>query len=1553
MNYRAEFCSLGKGVNSVSSFNNKKYKVEIITDTGSSVFNTLTFAGGSSCILEFNASSTPFDPIRTSTLSMTFVHDNYLDELLQPHAQDVIVNLYGETYSGTYGSVPEFTGYLQQTGPQNNSYVNCIEDITLTANDLLNTMDFIKYENKSGTDKKQVVSLEDIFRKMFTKIPLLKHVKWPKTKMSEDGEILIPKYVNISENNFYSSDTDNGWTYQHVVESIAKYFGWTALMWTDTLWFIDYVDFARLNENTFANKNATYGALDYNNNYWSVSDESHVAKRITESSYRGSNNQISYYPIYNKVKVTNNYYQVDKLIPNILDEDSVIPEYGNLKECRFVEPRMQPHRFVNSDGYIQDDKGENYYYYKREFKSKHYDSHWYKSNGTEMTPEEIKAINGFQVLDNGKVTETVTGTDVWVNGWEIDFWDGTKEGCSIDFAYNNTPDEIIVRYHGGYGTGGWIRDVQGNLVPGYSIYVRGILYDIVNPSFDYDYQWHEYDDGTTHFFYGFNGYSVGIVPISNPVTDISKYTYYGQVFMDEFGNIDYNYIDPNMPIVIYGAAGIYYGGTAAVSSAAMHLYLDNSTNEDPKDFTATFTYAVGTAWEASTTQNITLEPHAFTTLEMFTWVNGGQYDGEKLCRVNVNGDIQEWTINEVDNPAYANGSNLIRLYRGAKIVDYANFRKEEYQNELPSDISFTRYLAISQQGGTTGTSTTSLVDRYVPVFTLNESTAPAVLVDTKNTSIIIDANAIYERYRGTDYINPEWESEPRNKGEIHPALVLTLGIGNKYWDGYKWATGKTAFEVPLQWKSTQYIDQDDNKYSKENIWNSDLHIKNQVSWSDWTGANGYTIPLNGVDLNGEITFEIRMPKEAQENVTGSFDDNNFNGMCYISKLEMYLGTEGGELDDLNDVVFENVIDEQSLNELSPIELDITTYPGKGKMSYSHIGHRNKLMQNTRDIYIHGENQPEEHNLIERYVHQFSTKTCVKELDLDINQVKPYWEFIDTYDDNDEYKPYIVLGERRDFYLGVDSVTLMELKKYFDYPDTNKVKVRWSDANYIDYIGISDGDNSQVDMIVTPLTGGSYDVEYVFRKPVNRLRLDYLSGHTNVTDIWLPDCVTMVDQTVPNGSERCVYTPSFSGLTNLKHIVCPVSVAPFLYAWPYGTPKVFDVAQEGYLEVPNGANYNTWYDALPDGWSGIIWVDSPDIAVGSAYTVATRTFNYIGSSASNLRASSNASWCGVNLTSNGNNSYTLTATIKGNTSVDARACKITVTDGSRTKYVNVSQSHAQLVLESSPVVNSATTITFKPDGTPAATESNYLSLLIKTNAPDYVMTSGETWINSTWQEGSWTEVDGLYSRTININCDSQNIIPRSGYTKVYATHNSDSKEIKMSISQQGKAKVGWAVYIWYNGRWVNTSWADRNITHANVYSDTEYVLVRASLNYENIPDYSSGTNLNMIIDHTSSNFAAAPTNPVKFQVVSDAPGVGKRFVPCFTKTMPVEYQEMFAQPAYSDCVYCAFPWRGRQGVVGQWDLSYGLSVGDEVRLRLYSENVPIELENTTIYLRLKS
>lgn len=1542
-NYRAEFCSI-KGV---------KYKLELITNSADTTYQTLTLAGGSSCVLDYQTTNNPFEPIRTSTLSMTFVHDKYLDDLLLPHADDVLVRLYAWDYN-SYKTRPEFVGYLNNAGAQNASYVNCLEDITLTANDLLITAQFKKYINQSGTGKKQVVKLDKIFDKLFDIFPPLYRIKWPKTKMSTDPKLLTPELLTISENNFYSSDTDDGWDYQHVIESIARYFGFTALMHEDTLWFIDYAALARCNETIY--NSVQYGLAfeekTRGSSYWTAAgSEKHLFKKIVKTDYMGSNNQISYEPIYNKIKVVDNYYQIDKLIPNILDDDSLIPEYGNLKECRYVEPRMQPHRFVNSDGYIQDDKGENYYYFKREFKSKKYDSHWYKSNGTEMTSEEIKAINGFQVLDNGKVEETVMGTNVWVSGWELAFWDGTKEGCGVDFAYNSTRGYIDVRYHGGYGTGGWVKDVQGNLVPGFSIFVGGSSYDIVNPSFDYDYNWHEYNDGSIHFFYGFNGYYVGIVPIDNPVTDISKWTCYGQVFIDEFGNIDYMYIDQHSPLITYGAAGVYYGDTAAVTSALMHLYLDNSTNEDPKDFTATFTYAVGTAWEVSTTQNISLPAHGFTTLELFTWVNGGQYDGEKLCRINVNGDIQEWTINEVDNPAYANGSNLIRLYRGAKIVDYANFRKEEYENELPSDISFTRYLAISQQGGTTGTSATSLVSRYLPVFTLKEGTAPAVMVDTQNTTIVIDADAIFERYRGTDYINPEWESEPRNKGEIHPALVLTLGIGNKYWDGYKWATGKTAFDVPLQWKATQYVDQDDNKYSKENIWNSDLHVKNHVSWADWTGANGYTIPLNGVDLNGEITFEIRMPKEAQENVSGSFADFNINGMCYISKLDMYLGTEGGELDDLDDVVFENVIDEKAVNEFSPIELDITSYPGKGKMSYSHIGYNGKLLQYMRDISMYGETQEEEANLIERYVHQFCTKTCIKDLDLklgkwiydsgqDYNKTAfvPFHAYIDTYDDNGEYKIYANLGDRKDYVYDLDSVHLVELKKYEDYPDCNIIRMKFSDDNYPDSLYNTDyGENVYIGKKVSR-DGSAYVVDYIWSLPINRISLgDAVKGNTSLTDLWVPDTIGTIY------NYQYFMANSFSGCSNLSHIVCKQSPATPI------SGNFEGIASEGYLEVPYGVNYNTWYTKLPSGWSGIIFVDqNPNISTGSASTVVTRNFTYVGSSASSLKATSNASWCGTNLTSNGNNSYTVNVQIQANGSVDARTAKITVSDGTNSKYINVSQSAAALLLTSSPAVNSGTTIGFKPDGTTKATSGKYVEIQVITNAPNYTSFSGETWINMGWKESDWTtNTDGLYARTLQVSCDSGNYVSRSGYTSVVATHGNETKEIKMKIAQDGEAKINWRIYQYINNEWMNITWADRKFTRARISSEAKNIVVIAELAYDGIPDYDSGNHLHLMVRNSTSNWAAGPYNPYKFQVLSGYTGRGYQFVPAFFKTMG-GHEEPFVYPGYNGAYYCSFLCDDDAGREG-WGIFNGTSSSNKLTFEIYSDSESIALTNRIITL----
>ena len=360
-NYLAEFCGI----------DGRQYKIEIVTNSADTSYQTLTLAGGSSCILEYENSQTPFDPIRTSTLSMTFVHDKYLDDLLLPHADDVQVKLFSK-YVNSWKTHPEFVGYLNQAGSQNAGYVNCLEDVTLTANDLLLTAQFKKYINKSGTSKKQVVKVHDILSKLFDIFPGLNIIKWPKTKMTSDFKLLSPENLYISENNFYSSDTDNGWDYQHVIESVAKYFGYTAFMFEDMLYFMDYLNLARCSENIYnsVQYSTTCFSLERGDTYWSPSGDwdSRPFRKITKNSYRGSSNQISFFPIYNKIKVVDNFYEVDELIPNPLGDNNVTNEYGTESACEFNRKRNKPCTFINKDGDKESDAAENYLYYKREFK---------------------------------------------------------------------------------------------------------------------------------------------------------------------------------------------------------------------------------------------------------------------------------------------------------------------------------------------------------------------------------------------------------------------------------------------------------------------------------------------------------------------------------------------------------------------------------------------------------------------------------------------------------------------------------------------------------------------------------------------------------------------------------------------------------------------------------------------------------------------------------------------------------------------------------------------------------------------------------------------------------------------------------------------------------------------------------------------------------------------------------------------------------------------------------------------------------------------------------
>jgi len=1551
-NYRSEFCSL-KGV---------QYKIEIVTNSADTTYNELTLAGGSSVKLDWNNSETPFDPIRTSTLSMTFLHDSYLDDLLKPHADDVLVRMYTKR-SGSWMSRPEFIGYLNQAGSQNAGYVDCIEEVTLTANDILQTAQFKKYTNKSGTSKKQVVTYQDILEKFMDLYPIYS-IKWAKSKLAPDELYTyitnapplycIPGNLYISENNFYSSDTDSAWDWQHVIESIAKYFGFTAMMWHDTLYFFDLLAYSRVDENTFNTVRLGFYEHIKGSSYWGpASDETGTIKKIVASSYRGSNNQISHYPVYNKVKVVDNYYQVGELIPSPLADENLVPEYESRKACRFNKPRTKPCVYKNKEGDSVADAGENYLYYKRELKNKCYDSHFYSGN-TELTQAQLDEWADYSVED---WYEQYQGTTIRLYGYDIQFWyqsngpfvseQFTESGISAVFKVDGGFDTVFIRWNAE-----WTRDVYGNYVPSFSLLVDSQNYIDCLRVYDYDYQWHEFNDNTRHFYYRIDGVHFYFIPIPDPIESIAPWTYAGYMLVDPWGYVEERFpITQYPPMEMYG--NVYYDvpGSENVWFAYLMMTLDNSSNDNSKDFDITFTYNYASNTPTVVKRTATVEPHGQQLIELYAYPSTAIYGGSDDWKIEVNGHVQTFTRKNKTNSVYPKRTNPLRWFKGAKILEIANISIDDYKNEIPSDISFNRALCISQQGGTTGTTATTNLNRYASVYSLKDSVAPALLINNK-TGIIIDADVTFERYWGTDYINPDWSGEQTKGIDVNPALMLVLGIGNKYWNGSQWTTTKAAFAVPLQWKNAGTEKDIDN-----NVYNTGLHIRNQVSWDTWTGEKGYYIPLNGVDLNGVITFDIRMPREIQGSSTIQDD---MNGMCWINKLDIVLGTKGRELDDLNDIVYENIIDSDAVNEIQPISLDITSYPEVGKMSYSHIGYRQKLMPKTRDIMLYAEEAPQEENLIQRYVHQFQTKTTVKDLDLNLSDTKFYqyteehgvFAFIDTYDDNDEYKPYVILGQSNDYYMDLSSVHLMELKKYYEYPECNVVKAKFSDNNYPETIYFTnDYNNRQVDKKVTQ-SGSSYIVEYIFQNPISYFDTTNFKGLTNLTDVWLPDTISKAY------SLTYMKPAAFSGCTNLSHIAINSTKAPRLF-----TDTFEGLANDGYLEVPANADYNDWYAALPEGWSGIIFADpSTTIGVGSVYTVCTKNMIYVGSQASNLRASSNQNWVSTNIALTSGNQYVLTMAVSENKKASLRQAIITVSDGVQTKFITINQSAAAKVLKTNPPINSAVSITFNAQGTPKATSNNYVDIDVITNSDgsDVTFTPSADWINANWKDSLWIEnEDGTIHRALRFNCDKAGI-NRNGTIVI----SNGTTNITASIAQDGEAKIEWIFNAYRAGAgrsgsgWLGLSYNDRDgQIHWNAYSTDECILPRIELRYEGMSDFNSGSSLTLKITQTNSNFTSYY---VPLQIDTTYTGPGYVFVPCFEKCAQLaQYWEWFMQPAWGNpnggtfVRSCAYPWDKSGSDFADWNLTKGVSVGSEVKFEVLQQDIPIALTNKVAYLKLKS
>ena len=387
------------------------------------------------------------------------------------------------------------------------------------------------------------------------------------------------------------------------------------------------------------------------------------------------------------------------------------------------------------------------------------------------------------------------------------------------------------------------------------------------------------------------------------------------------------------------------------------------------------------------------------------------------------------------------GSGITKDFRGATLLDLGVVRKDHRSESnpaqwvVPSKMDYTRYLCISERhtNDHNGNQSTDRGSRKI-VYKLKPGFKSRAMLDDK-CFLVLNCSCTFERYEDCNYINPDWcDAQCKKRGtesgtwhDSIPRPSFRLHIGNKGW------SSSSNSWVSADWGPSDIIRPqrkwEENKYT---YWNKSIEILNNVSWQDKVNAEGIKIPLSGVNTTDEIVFEVVNPDPTFYGNTGNpnFEHKwyNMNAYCWISDLSLTVVREGeSDLGNDSDVVYENVIDECSINDMSEIRVRITTFTDKVKPSYSHMikgsgfltGILEQALGNTAE-------QKAEENIIQKYVHQYETPTKKITIPLPVG-IAPFQKLFGVNVD-DTSEGYVQLGTEIDYRIGRQTITAVQKTK---------------------------------------------------------------------------------------------------------------------------------------------------------------------------------------------------------------------------------------------------------------------------------------------------------------------------------------------------------------------------------------------------------------------------------------------------------------------------------------------------------------------------------------------
>lgn len=380
-----------------------------IGDSADTGYTEVKMAGYSPVVVNYNVSETPFDPYRTSTCTISIVADSYYEDVYPTGALDVPVVLKNETLNTI-----EWVGYLTPKVYDNN-YTEEYETVQLEAADCLSVLQYVDYTPCSA-DTRGIRALDKILEHVADVVGI-KDIYWMHEKLfSGSSENVIPSNIYLSEQNYYSSDTDEAWKMDEVLTEICRYLGFTLIQFQDFFAFVDPLQL-KSQPKYYCKR------LHKNGDTWSFGGPFYLPgnyKTLSEDDIRSDNASISFEPIYNKVTVKDNMYVAERLVPSIFEDNNL--ENRLSADSFYEEIELAPGGtptypygcdYFSFGSWKKDGSGDSRYtYHMRLYDSKYWTSIYdYTTTDKEQYPRDewdLTHMRGATIVDLGVVRNKYT-----------------------------------------------------------------------------------------------------------------------------------------------------------------------------------------------------------------------------------------------------------------------------------------------------------------------------------------------------------------------------------------------------------------------------------------------------------------------------------------------------------------------------------------------------------------------------------------------------------------------------------------------------------------------------------------------------------------------------------------------------------------------------------------------------------------------------------------------------------------------------------------------------------------------------------------------------------------------------------------------------------------------------------------------------------------------------------------------------------------------------------------------------------------------------------------